>query len=111
MYHYKARAIKVVDGDTVDLTVDVGFYMRFDGRFRLDGIDTPERGHDHYAAAKNALRAMVMGKELDIYTAKAADKYGRFLVRIFEPGSLVSVNDTLVGVGLAVVYDGGKKET
>ena len=94
MYEYKARVGRIVDGDTVDLYVDLGFNITTKIRGRLINVDTPERGHEdwHEATAKCAelLRAVSDVKfenEPDeqcwvvVKTAKTG-KFGRWLVDI-----------------------------
>jgi micrococcal nuclease len=107
-YEYNAKVVRWVDGDTVELDVDLGFRLRFQDHFRLDGIDTPERGKDGYLAAK--LRAGVLapvGSDVFIQTSKS-DKYGRYLAAVWPPVG-PPVNVALVNEGLAVPYFGGKK--
>lgn len=113
MYEYKAKVINVVDGDTVDMIVDLGFYHTFEQRFRLYGIDTPERGQEGYAEAKGFLAELVRDKNVVIRTlrntkgAEQVDKYGRWLVQIYLPVSGVisqDVNTTLVREGYAKPY-------
>ena len=56
MYEYVARITAVVDGDTFDADVDLGFRIRVAMRFRLYGIDTPERGDPLWSRARDDLR-------------------------------------------------------
>lgn len=108
-YMYAAQIIRWVDGDTVDLTVDVGFHITVNARFRLWGIDTPERGHEKYAEARAfAERLAPAGASVNIATLKSADKYGRYLVRILTDEGLY-VAEELVKAGFAVNYYGGTK--
>lgn len=88
MYQYKAKLRRVVDGDTVDLDVDLGFYMTAALRFRILGVDTPElRGGtpETKAAAKEA-KAFVqaeLGNAISIMaTTEKADSFGRWLARV-----------------------------
>ena len=115
--NYRARCIKVVDGDTLDLEVDIGFHLREIGRFRVLDINTAEL-HDK-DPAKRALAVKAketvielmktpVGVEwpLLISTEKDPDNFGRWLVGVqFEQsGSLVDLGQTLIGMGLAVPY-------
>jgi len=116
MYEYKIASVeKVVDGDTVDCTLDLGFGMFCKQRIRLYGIDAPE------THSKN-LKEKSMGKEskefleswleknknnLVIKTFKD-DKYGRLLGVIRESTGEV-INDRMVKLGYAWSYDGGTK--
>ncbi len=71
MYQYKARIIKVVDGDTVDAEVLLGFDVKITLRLRLLGINTPERGQPGYKEASNAVDSWVkVNPEVMINTVK-----------------------------------------
>ncbi len=77
MFEYRAIVENVVDGDTVDLTVDLGFRIQIRDRFRLSGINTPEvRGSEREAGlrSKEWLTNQLLGKEVTIKTEK--DKRG-----------------------------------
>ncbi len=104
MYHYRATVQRVVDGDTIDLTVDAGFRITFTDRFRLYGIDTPELRTPTYEAGHAAriwLENLITGQDLVIETHKPErDKYGRWLATLFLGD--VNVNDALVEAGHAV---------
>jgi len=107
-YRYKAAIDRWVDGDTVDLYVDLGFHTYIKTRFRLYGIDTPERGQLLWAEATAAAKHMAPeGTDVVIDVFKDADKYGRWLVNIKLDEQ--TVNDALVAAGLAREYDGGTK--
>lgn len=107
MYEYAATVVRWVDGDTVDLRVDLGFHLTQEARFRLLGVDTPERGQEgHVEARVYCERIAPVGAEVEAVTTKA-DKYGRFLVTIWSGG--VEVNASLLAQGLAVPYAGGTK--
>lgn len=116
MYAYAARVLRWVDGDTVDLRVDLGFHTYVETRFRLYGIDTPERGqknHDQATALCNSLAPV--GADVFIRSHKDADKYGRWLADITTKGIELdnadgtNINTRLVEFGLAVRYLGGTK--
>jgi micrococcal nuclease len=107
-YRYKAAIDRWVDGDTVDMYVDLGFHIYAKTRFRLYGIDTPERGQALWSEASAHSKLMApAGTDVTIEVFKDADKYGRWLVNIFVDGE--SVNRSLVAAGLAVPYYGGSK--
>lgn len=81
-YVYIAKVVKWVDGDTVDLDVDLGFKTRRIERFRLIGIDTPERGKPGFKEAKELAESIYpIGSEIMIESMRT-EKYGRWLVDI-----------------------------
>ncbi len=104
MFHYRATVLRVVDGDTVDLTVDLGFRLTMADRFRLFGIDTPELRTPTYDAGHAAclwLENLITEEELVIETHKPSrDKYGRWLATLFLGD--VNVNTALIDAGHAV---------
>ena len=120
MYEYKATVIKVVDGDTVDVDIDLGFgIVLTDERVRIMGIDTPEsRTSDKVEklfglASKNRLKE-ILGKVTTLKTFAAKDgedmkgKFGRILGDfIAEDGRLVT--EILIEEGHAVKYHGQNK--
>ena len=107
MYEYKATVENVVDGDTVDVLVDLGFKTSTRQRVRLARIDTPERSQPGYAAARDFVREAVLNKPVMLKTEKVS-KWGYYLAEVtLEDGR--NLNDTLVQAQLARYYDGGKK--
>lgn len=111
-YVYRAKITKVVDGDTVDVIIDLGFGVSFNTRLRLSGIDTMET-NDRDAVkkalglkAKERVKELLVGKEVTLQSFKA-DKYGRYLAEIYVDGLMV--NNQLITEGLAVPYHGGTK--
>src|SRR5210317_614876 len=68
-YKYKARVVKIIDGDTVDFEVDLGFNIKTLIRTRFLGVNTPERGHEDWARATN---------ECDKLLNSVAEKTGTF---------------------------------
>lgn len=107
-YEYKAQVVRWIDGDTVELDVDLGFRLRFRDHFRLDGIDTPERGRaGALTAMVRAVQLAPVGSDVLVQTSKS-DKYGRYLAAIW-PEVGPPINITLVNEGHAVPYYGGKK--
>ncbi len=82
MYTYNATVVRWVDGDTVILDVDLGFFVSTRQHFRLIDVDTPERGELNYDAARLCAQEVCpVGSQLEILTAKT-EKYGRWLVSI-----------------------------
>lgn len=110
MYTYKASLMRVVDGDTCDLAVDVGFHMTATLRFRLLGIDTPEvRGTTKEAglAAKAALEGLLAKGPLLIRTEKG-DSFGRWLadISVGVGDATFDVATEMLRLGHAVPYEG-----
>tara|TARA_Y100000361_G_C11042306_1_gene280587 strand:- start:193 stop:543 length:351 start_codon:yes stop_codon:yes gene_type:complete len=116
MYEYAATVNRVVDGDTIDVTLDLGFSIQYQARIRLLGINTPEsRTRDKAEKARGlaakdyvvdwceAQEAIVIQTSLD-----KRGKFGRVLGRVLGVDGYC-LNDVLVDVGHAEVYDGGKR--
>lgn len=107
-YMYNATITHIVDGDTIDVAVDVGFYVTANVRLRLYGIDTPERGQAGYHEATEAVKRMLpIGSQVVVSTFKEPEKYGRFLAVISYGTKDVAWH--LVQMGLAKTYFGGTK--
>ncbi len=113
MYTYQAKCIRVVDGDTVDLDVDLGFHMTARIRFRLLGIDAPElrRGTEEQKAAGRESKKFLEGLLLPdagpfpptlVIRTEKADSFGRWLCTIEKDG--VDVGITMIDAGHATVY-------
>ena len=115
MYEYRATIRRVVDGDTVDVTLDLGFNILYNSRIRLLGIDTPEsrtRDLEEKArglAAKDRVKELCpVGSSVTLKNTKEGrGKFGRILGEIFVGD--INVNQQLVSEGHAVEYFGGKK--
>lgn len=113
MYEYRARCVRVIDGDSVVLAVDMGFRLTFEDSFRLAGINTPELNSSDPAERERAkaaaafLRERIEGQPLTVRTDKAREKYGRWLATVYVGEECV--NDALVDAGHAVAYSGGKR--
>lgn len=110
MYEYVAKVIRVVDGDTVWLDVDLGFDVRRSDSFRLAGINAPEVSTLEGKQARDWLKTVLNpGDEITVKTFKdKREKYGRYLATILLADG-GNVNDRLVAEGYAVPYDGGKR--
>ena len=117
MYEYNAKVTHIVDGDTMDLAIDLGFDIVYNSRIRLYGINTPEsrtRDLEEKArglAAKDRVKELCpVGADVTLKTSKdGKGKFGRILGEIFVPGVVQSVNQLLIEEGHAVEYFGGKK--
>ena len=107
-YTYNATIDRWVDGDTVYMTVDLGFRMTSNTDFRLYGINTPERTQPGYHEATAFAEGLApSGTAVVIKTYKDPDKYGRWLAQIFV--GTTYVNQSLIDSGHAVPYFGGTK--
>ena len=125
MYEYRATVVKVIDGDTVDVDIDLGFgIVMQDERVRIMGIDTPEsRTRDKveklFGKAASARVKELLSKDIILKTQIARDgedmkgKYGRilgdFIIEDHE-GEEEMLTDILVAEGHAVAYFGGSKQ-
>lgn len=105
-FDYRATITNVVDGDTLDVVVDLGFRITIEQRVRLYGINTPERGQPGYDRAKLALAAFV-GRDAKLRTIKPNDKYGRWLAEVYVDDESLAVR--LLDMGLGVPYFGGAR--
>jgi len=119
MYTYKAKVKRVIDGDTLDLVVDLGFEILTTQRVRLFGVDTPEtrtKDLEEKALGKEAkefVKLKVKGskKRIEI-TSEERGKFGRYLTMLyyFEHGQKYCLNKELIRLGLAREYFGGKRK-
>jgi len=107
MYEYNTKIERVVDGDTVDVFIDLGFEVWHHQRLRLAGIDAAEHNTPFGAATKDYITKLLEGKSVKIQVSKP-DKYGRYLATIFL-GSAVSINDQMVSNHIAKAYSGDSK--
>ena len=117
MYEYAVKEItKVIDGDTVDVVIDLGFNLSKKERVRLAGIDTPEsRTRDTEEKvfgleAKAYLKTRLENCEKLIVKTEKDGKYGRMLGWFYSYEEETSINIEMVEKGYAWEYDGGKKE-
>ena len=92
MYQYKAELKRVVDGDTLDLIVDLGFKTKLEWRFRLEGIDTPETWRpksagekEHGERATEFVINELKGKDITVRTFKLG-AYSRYSCEILYDG-------------------------
>jgi micrococcal nuclease len=116
--YYVKKVTKVVDGDTIDVEIDLGFDISFSSRVRLAGIDTPESRTADKAEkalgleAKAYLKAAIdSAKSIVIKTEKmdSSEKYGRILGWVYINGDTVSLNDMMINDGYAWGYMGDTK--
>jgi micrococcal nuclease len=114
-YYYHAKLKRVIDGDTLDLIIDIGFKMTTTQRIRLASIDTPEtfrrkktsKEYRMGMAAKDYVvnRLSENSNEMKIETLKITGKYGRYLGIIWLGDSDISLNEELVQKGFAEKVD------
>ena len=122
MYTYKIKLDRVVDGDTIDAYIDLGFDVSVKKRIRFMGINTPEsrtRDLEEKArglAAKDRVKQLLEGANEITLQSHGVGKYGRCLGELFvdvvdgkEKITLESVNQLLIKENHAVEYDGGKR--
>ena len=119
MFDYPCKLIKVVDGDTIDVHIDLGFSVWHKARVRMLGIDTPEsrtRNLEEKAlglASKARLKELLKGNKLEIECSKEKGKFGRVLAIVYATNkevNRVDCNNQLCVEGHARPYFGGKKE-
>ena len=119
-YIYRIKSVgRVVDGDTIDADIDLGFDISLTKRIRLAGIDTPEsrtRDLDEKKLgldAKNWLKhRLADAEDIIIRTEKpdSTEKYGRIIGNLYINGDDVSLNNQMITEGYALAYDGGTKD-
>jgi micrococcal nuclease len=119
MYEYYVRKVEnVVDGDTIDVLIDLGFDILFQSRVRLAGIDTPESRTKDLAEkalgleSKEYLKKQLKdAKSVVIKTEKmdSSEKYGRILGWLYINNDTESINDKMINDGYAWGYMGDTK--
>jgi micrococcal nuclease len=106
-YIRAAKVIKIIDGDTIDVDIDVGYHLTIRQRLRFARINAPELSTAEGQAAKAyVISQLDMVPNIIIQTHKnPADKYGRWLAEIWlDTGQ--NLNDLMLSTGHAVVYHG-----
>ena len=126
MYEYKAIVERVVDGDTIDVIIDLGFKTWKKVRVRMEGINTPESRTRDLEEKKKGLAAKARLQEILDYNSNecvlkvsGVGKFGRAIASVYvdtlSPASdkssmtEINVNKQLIEEGHAVAYDGGKR--
>ncbi len=119
MFEYYVKSVnKIVDGDTIDVVIDLGFDISFTSRVRLAGVDTPESRTKDLAEkalgleSKAYLASILEGAEsIVIRTEKinSTEKFGRILGWLYVNGNIDSVNSELIEKGYAWKYSGDTK--
>ena len=122
-YIYRGKLERIVDGDTIDALIDVGFDIWIKKRIRYSGIDTWESRTRDLAEKAKGLEAKARNKELLMEISSKSGyfrlkshgvgKYGRVLGEIFiedKDGKQLNINKTLISEGHAYKYEGGTKK-
>jgi len=119
MFEYRIKQVlKIVDGDTIDVDIDLGFSISYSQRLRLAGIDTPEsRTKDKFEKtlgleSKEYLKSKLKDSELIVVKTEKPDsteKYGRILGWIYVNGDTKSINEQMIEDGYAWGYMGETK--
>ena len=119
-YIYRIRSIhKVVDGDTIDADIDLGFDISLTKRIRLAGVDTPESRTADANEKKYGLESKEWlkkrcenAKDILIKTElpDSTEKYGRIIGHLYINGEETSLNNQMISEGYAWNYDGGTKK-
>ena len=119
-YIYRIKSVlKVVDGDTIDADIDLGFDISLTKRIRLAGVDTPESRTTDAAEKKLGLEVkewlkhrLEFAKDILIKTElpDSTEKYGRIIGHLFINNEPTSLNDQMIVEGYAWTYDGGTKK-
>ena len=103
--YFHAKAIRIIDGDTLELDIDLGNCQHWIDKFRLFGVDTAERAAG--LVAKTFVMEWLAENGIGYIETHGRDKYGRWLAVIVSNER--SLNAELLSEGLAVPYDGGRK--
>ena len=119
-YIYRIKQIiKVVDGDTIDADIDLGFDISLSKRIRLAAVDTPESRTADTNEKKYGLESkdwlkhrLEFAKDILIKTElpDSTEKYGRIIGHLYINGEETSVNNQMINEGYAWEYDGGTKK-
>ena len=123
-YNFRVTKInRVLDGDTIDVTIDLGFDLYKKERVRIAGVDTPEKrtrnaeekvlGIDATNWLKDKLSGAISGDDDLIIRTEligGVGKYGRLLGWCYVGDAEISLNEQMIAEGLAWAYDGGTKQ-
>ncbi len=114
MHHYHAVVDRIIDGDTIDLIIDLGLSTYKKERVRLTGIDAPEmstvKGKEVKAWLETLFKECGNACLVDTLQGKR-EKYGRYLATLYLEGTTESLNDRMIAQGKAVAYHGEKRTT
>jgi len=111
MYHYEARVERIVDGDTIEFSVDLGFHMYFREQMRLAHYAAPEiKGPERALGlvAKQKLEELLPTGTIVTIQSQKTEKYGRWLAQVTWGDSTLS--EYLIGEGYGIGYDNKRNE-
>lgn len=120
LFFYRAEVKKIIDGDTLDVLIDVGFNIHFHARIRLYGVNTPESRTSNKEekvmglAAKDFTKKWVEDNQKIIYIKTVLDKnekYGRVLAEVYDETKNSCLNKDIINSGFAREYFGEGDKT
>tara|TARA_R100000329_G_C7488660_1_gene172137 strand:+ start:100 stop:456 length:357 start_codon:yes stop_codon:yes gene_type:complete len=118
MFEYRAEVKRVVDGDTIDVVLDLGFGILYKSRVRFLGVNTPESRTRDLEEKERGLAAkdfvtnwLIHETDMSPIIETQLDKKGKFgrILGVIKNDDGVRLNDVLIEEGHAVAYDGGKR--
>lgn len=109
MYEYRAKVVRVIDGDTIECEIDLGFYVKTIQRLRLLHINAPEiKGRTKLEGEKSKeyLTNRLLNKEVIIKTNRNKS-FDRWLAEVFleENGNTINISEEMIKIGLAAPYE------
>jgi micrococcal nuclease len=118
LYWYRGSVVKIIDGDTLDIDIDLGFDIWHSIRVRLNGLNAPETRTSSVEEKEAGLRSKEFvktwldnrGYKVLLHTIKdGTEKYGRILAEVYDSTGYDNLNNDLIKEGFAVPYNGGHK--
>jgi micrococcal nuclease len=108
MYEYSAKVLRVIDADTIEVSIDLGFDVWITQHVRLIGINTAEKNTDFGKLSKSYVENTLPKDTVVILQSQKneKEKYGRYLARVLFPESRQCLNDMLIAMGYASEYWG-----
>ena len=105
MYYRKAKVLNVVDGDTFDAEIDLGFHINVHRRVRILGIDTPEMDTPEGEISKQALISLIGNKNITLQSVKL-DSFGRSLATVYieVEDECINVSEHMLRNKYAIIY-------
>lgn len=103
-YVRKAQVLRIIDGDTIEVVIDMGLSIKFQTILRMAGINAPEvvgASKVEGLAARDWLSYQLRNMSVLVKTEKPEDKYGRYLAWVYIPGDIDSINYQMVLAGFA----------